>query len=79
MFLYIGTLRSRDMGIMGIFLHKTIDYVKYYRAYNGDKNILTCLLYFTAPYIKQCIRDDPKLNECLAAEINHLRPYLKEG
>ncbi|KAL4089576.1 hypothetical protein QTP88_024590 [Uroleucon formosanum] len=31
------------------------------------------------PYIKQCIRNDPKLNECLAAEINHLRPYLKEG
>jgi len=31
------------------------------------------------PYIKQCVRNDPKLNECLAAEINHLRPYLKEG
>lgn len=34
---------------------------------------------FTAPYIKQCLRNDPKLNECLAAEINHLRPYLREG
>jgi len=31
------------------------------------------------PYIKQCLRNDPKLHECLAAEINHLRPYLKEG
>ncbi|XP_050443657.1 uncharacterized protein LOC126847461 [Adelges cooleyi] len=31
------------------------------------------------PYIKQCIRNDPKLNECLAAEINHLRPYLVQG
>lgn len=44
-----------------------------------DFSFFFLFFFFTAPYIKQCIRNDPKLHECLAAEINHLRPYLIQG
>lgn len=37
-----------------------------------------CFL-FTAPYIKQCREDDPRLVDCIMKAIDHLRPYLRSG
>lgn len=36
-------------------------------------------LFFTAPYIKQCHRNDPKLVDCFIGAIEHLKPYLANG
>lgn len=34
---------------------------------------------FTAEYVKQCSRSDPKLKTCLIDALHHLRPYLSVG
>ncbi|XP_050548947.1 uncharacterized protein LOC126910428 [Daktulosphaira vitifoliae] len=31
------------------------------------------------PYVKQCIRNDPKLVDCIIQALNHIKPYLKQG
>jgi len=40
---------------------------------------LTCNVLFTAEYVKQCSRSDPKLITCLIDALHHLRSYLRVG
>lgn len=44
--------------------------------------LILCVFFcvcFTAEYIIQCRRSDPKLLDCLKGSLHHLRPYLAQG
>lgn len=63
---------SHTSGCLNTIIQQSVSILPTYYAINFA-------FLFSAPYIKQCREDDPKLTDCIISAINHVKPWMAKG